>query len=304
MLSLKRTAQTLKALTGRAIAEAALPARLTRLHEALAGWETAAIEALLAEPALHADETSLRIDRKQHWLHSVSAGNPVPKHCHLERGGEALRDIGIVPRYGGVPVHDRRAGYVAFENCAHALCATHLLRNLAFIEQAHGQARAKRMGQLLPNTCRKVRRQKNKALGEPDCKALRTRYRTVLTQAGRELPAPPDAHHRPARTGCQIRRREPARGPYQVRNRGAALRPQPRRAVHQPPRRARYPQGQGQTERLRLLPHPPLRRRLLPHHQLLAVHGLPGLQSPRRHRDRTQRQCRQHGRETATEQHG
>jgi transposase len=191
MLPLKRTARTLKALTGRAIAEAALPARLTRLHEALADRETAAIARLLTGPVPHADETSLRIDRKQHWLHSVSAGNPVPKHCHLERGGEALRDIGIVPRYGGVPVHDRRAGYVAFENCAHALCATHLLRNLAFIEQAHGQARAKRMGQLLPNTCRKVRRQKNKALGEPDCKALRTRYRTVLTQAGRELPAPP-----------------------------------------------------------------------------------------------------------------
>jgi transposase len=192
MLSLKRIAQTLKALTGRALAEATLPARLTRLHEALAGWETAAIEALLAEPALHADETSLRIDRKQHWLHSVSAGNPVPKHCHLERGGEALRDIGIVPRYGGVPVHDRRAGYVAFENCAHALCATHLLRDRRFIGDAHGHAWARRMRTRLLKTCRQVREHPDKALSEPDCKALRTRYRTILTNAKKELPTPPE----------------------------------------------------------------------------------------------------------------
>ena len=191
MLSLKRTAQTLKALTGRAIAEATLLAWLTRLHEALADWETAAIARLLTEPVLHADETALRIDRKQHWLHSVSAGNLVLKHCHLKRGGEALKDIGIVPRYGGVLVHDRWASYFAFENCAHALCGSHLLRNLAFIEQAHGHAWAKRMGQLLLNTCRTVRKQKNKALSEPDYKALRTRYRTILTQARRELPNPP-----------------------------------------------------------------------------------------------------------------
>ena len=191
LLSLKRAAQTLKALTGRAIAEATLLAWLTRLHAALAGWETAAIARLLSEPVLHADETGLRIEGKQHWLHSTSAGNLVVKHCHRKRGGDALKDIGIVPRYGGVLVHDRWASYFAFDNCEHALCGSHLLRNLAFIEQAHGHAWAKRMGNLLLTTCRKVREQKNKALSETDYNAVRTRYRTLLTQAKRELPTPP-----------------------------------------------------------------------------------------------------------------
>lgn len=191
MLSLKRTAQTLKALTGRAVAEATLLAWLTRLHAALAGWERAAIERLLTEPVLHADETSLRIDRKQHWLHSVSAGRLVIKHGHRKRGGEALKDIGIVPRYGGVLVHDRWASYFAYDQCEHALCGSHLLRNLAFIEDAHGHAWARLLGKLLLNTCRNVRNHPNKALSEPDYKALRTRYRTLLTQARRELPKPP-----------------------------------------------------------------------------------------------------------------
>ena len=190
MLSLKRAAQTLKALTGRAVAEATLLAWLTRLHAALAGWEQAAIARLLTEPALHADETSLRIAGKQHWLHSVSAGHLVVKHCHRKRGGEALRDIDIVPRYGGVLVHDRWASYFAFDNCAHALCGSHLLRNLAFIEDAHDHAWASHLGNLLRTTCRRVRQHQDKALDETDYKAVRTRYRTILTQAKRELPKP------------------------------------------------------------------------------------------------------------------
>ena len=191
LLSLKRTARTLKALTGRAIAEAALPAWLTRLHEALAGWETAAVEALPAVPVLHADETGLRIEGRTHWLHRASAGHPTVKHCRRKRGTEALRDIGIVPRYRGVPVHDRRASCFAYDKCRHALCGSHLLRDLRVVEDAHGHARARRMGTLLLKTCRQVRDHPDKALGEPDCKALRTRCRTLLTQAKRELPQPP-----------------------------------------------------------------------------------------------------------------
>ena len=71
MVPLKRTAQTLKALSGRAIAEATLLAWTARLRAALADWEAAAIQRLLDMPAPHADETGLRIARKNHWLHSV-----------------------------------------------------------------------------------------------------------------------------------------------------------------------------------------------------------------------------------------
>ena len=192
MLSLRRTAQTLQALTGCVIAEATLLAWLSRLHGALADWEAAAIERLLAEPVLHADETGLRIDRKTHWLHSVSAGNLTLKRCHRKRGGEAIRDLGIIPRYRGVLVHDRWASYFAYEQCAHALCGSHLLRDLRFVEDAHGHAWAQRLGTLLLDTCRKIREHPDKALDETAYKAVRKRYRTLLTQARRELPTPPE----------------------------------------------------------------------------------------------------------------
>ena len=191
MVSLKRTVQTLKALTGRAIAEATLLAWLLRLNDALADWEAAAIERLLAMPVLHVDETSLRIDRKKHWLHSVGAGNLTLKFVHRQRGCAAIDALNIIPRYGGVIVHDRWASYFTYENCEHALCGAHILRDLAFVEEAHGHAWAKRMSKLLFKTCSKVRKLKRKALNEPAYKAVRKRYRTILTQAKRELPAPP-----------------------------------------------------------------------------------------------------------------
>ena len=46
----------------------------------------------------------MRIDRKNHWLHDYSAADLTLKFCHRKRGGEAIRDIGIIPRYGGIPV--------------------------------------------------------------------------------------------------------------------------------------------------------------------------------------------------------
>ena len=126
MVPLKRTAQTLKALTGRAIAEATLLAWLRRLHKALADWEAAALERLLTRPVLHADETSLRIERKNHWLHSYGFGNLTLKFVHPKRGRAAIGELNVIPRYGGILIHDRWASYFAYKNCKHALCGRYV----------------------------------------------------------------------------------------------------------------------------------------------------------------------------------
>ena len=64
MRSLKRVAQSMHALIGRTLSEATLLGYVAQLHHALAEWESHAIERLLAMPAMHVDETSLRVDRK------------------------------------------------------------------------------------------------------------------------------------------------------------------------------------------------------------------------------------------------
>ena len=80
---------------------------------------------------MHVDETSLRVDRKNHWIHVYSAGTLTVKCLHPKRGCEAIEAIGILPRYTGVAVHDCWASYLSYAHCDHALCGAHLLRNLS-----------------------------------------------------------------------------------------------------------------------------------------------------------------------------
>ena len=191
MLSLKRVAQSMHALIGRTLSEATLLGYVAQLHHALAQWEHHAIERLLAMPAMHVDETSLRVERKNHWIHVYSAGTLTVKCLHPKRGREAIEAIGILPRYGGVAVHDCWASYLSYTHCDHALCGAHLLRELAFIVDAHGYAWAKRMKRLLLGACHQVSKRDDKMLTPSEYKALRKRYRTILTQGARELPPIP-----------------------------------------------------------------------------------------------------------------
>ena len=176
------------ALIGRTLSEATLLGYVAQLHHALAEWEHHAIERLLASPAMHVDETSLRVERKNHWIHVYSAGTLTVKCLHAKRGREAIEAIGIIPRYAGVAVHDCWASYLSYAHCDHALCGAHLLRELAFIVDAHHYAWAKRMKRLLLRACHQLSKRDDKTLSASEYKALRKRYRTVLTQGARELP--------------------------------------------------------------------------------------------------------------------
>ncbi|NND90315.1 MAG: transposase, partial [Granulosicoccus sp.] len=82
MVSLSRVQKLLKTLIGRAISEAVLLKYILQLHQALDAWEQDAIKLLLASPVMHVDETSLKLDKKNHWVHVCSAGDITLKRLH------------------------------------------------------------------------------------------------------------------------------------------------------------------------------------------------------------------------------
>ena len=133
MLSLRRVQQSIRSLIDLAISEATLLKYLMQLHQALGAWEQAAIDQILAQPTVHVDETSLRVERKNHWIHVCSAGDITLKFLHPKRGREAIEAINVIPRYGGTIIHDCWASYLAYEHCDHGLCGSHLLRELTFV---------------------------------------------------------------------------------------------------------------------------------------------------------------------------
>jgi len=191
MLSLRRTVELVRAISGLRLSEATCLGYIRRLHEALQAWETAVRARLLQAPALHADETGLRVDGKNHWLHVLTNGSLTLKFLHRKRGREAIEQIGLIPAYRGTLVHDCWASYLGYEQCLHQLCGSHLLRELTFIIESNNHRWARLLKALLQQACHQVNRSHSKVLSAAACKALRQRYRTILTQGAKELPAIP-----------------------------------------------------------------------------------------------------------------
>jgi len=191
MVSLKRVQQSLTTLIGEVISEATILKYVIQLHHCLARWEQSAIEQILTMPAMHVDETSLRVNKKNHWIHVYSAGQITCKFLHPKRGSEAIEAIGVIPRYGGVIIHDCWASYLAYTHCGHGLCGSHLLRELSFLVDANGYRWAAHMKRLLHNTCIQVAKRTSKKLSPREYKNLQKRYRSILTQAEKELPPIP-----------------------------------------------------------------------------------------------------------------
>jgi hypothetical protein len=178
-------------LIGKALSEAIILKYVMQLHHALESWEQSAIERLLQMPTIHVDETSLRVDRKNHWIHVCSAGDITLKFLHPKRGLEAIEQIGIIPRYGGVVIHDCWQSYLSYDHCGHGLCGSHLLRELTFIVDSNGYAWASNIKRLLQENCAIVAKRQSKQLTEREYKNLQKRYRNIITRGEKELPPIP-----------------------------------------------------------------------------------------------------------------
>jgi len=188
MVALQRTQKMLKTLIGRIVSEATLLGYVMRLHLSLEQWELSAKEVLLKQRYIHTDETSLRVDKKNYWIHVYASDEVTLKCLHQKRGTEAMQDIDIIPRYGGVLIHDCWASYLSYEHCSHGLCGSHLLRELTFVVESNGYRWAKNMKQLLQEACATVSKRKSKRLSEKQYARLQRRYRNILTRGQAELP--------------------------------------------------------------------------------------------------------------------
>ena len=94
-------------------------------------------------------------------------------------------------RFTGTLIHDCWASYFSYDTCRHGLCGSHLLRELAFIIESNSYRWARLMKKLLCEACHRVNTSETKTLSEAEYRAIRKRYRTILTQGAGELPEIP-----------------------------------------------------------------------------------------------------------------
>src|SRR5215208_6918107 len=171
-----------------------LHSALRRSFEGLERTEEEIEERLRQARVGHFDETGLRVGVKGMWVDVASTAKLTHYAVHEKRGSEATEEIGILPSFRGVAVHDGWSAYQQYEQCAHALCNAHHLRELTFVEEEHKQEWAGRMKALLSEIEEAVR--KEAACGQTHLAPEKIgdfegRYQRLL-EAGLEANPPPE----------------------------------------------------------------------------------------------------------------
>ena len=146
LLPYERTSELLEDLFGEPAPTAGtLHSVLGSCFEGLHDTEEAIKAEIRQAPVGHFDETGLRVGEKVMWVHVASTTRLTHYGVHQKRGSLATKEIGMLPSFRGVAVHDGLTAYANYEQCKHALCNAHHLRELTFIEEEHEQQWAGQM---------------------------------------------------------------------------------------------------------------------------------------------------------------
>ena len=156
-------------------------------YRKLESFEEWAKQQLTVSPCNNADETGINIAGKRCWLHCLSNNKMTLFHPDENRGKEAMDRMGILQDFKGVIVHDHWKPYFKYEDCLHALCNAHHLRELERACEQDGQKWAKAMQKLLIEMKDAMEAAGGSLPKKPAAK-FRKRYRRLLAGAQKECP--------------------------------------------------------------------------------------------------------------------
>lgn len=206
-MPLERTAEVMDALCGARPSGGTIMLNLHLAAHRLGGFERQLKAALIGQVVLNADETGSKVGGELNWLHSVSNAHFTLYGQHQKRGYAAIKDMGVLPQFQGVVVHDAWNTYFHLPG-EHALCNAHLLRELRRLEEQFAQGWAGELRVALQGV---YHQRKTGTLTETDKAAFYERFDALLV---RGLEANPGAPPIPGQRGR----------PKQHRGRNLALR--------------------------------------------------------------------------------
>jgi len=144
-----RTCELLGDFCGHTPAEALVQEANGAVVESIEPSLKAAKEQLIASDVVHFDESGLRVEGQLNWLHVASTDLLTNYGVYPQRGQEGMNAMGILPVFEGRAVHDHWSPYFTYDNCQHALCNAHHLRDLLFVVAQYEQSWAEEMVRLL-----------------------------------------------------------------------------------------------------------------------------------------------------------
>ena len=187
LVPLNRISRICADLYGYCVSEGTLLKARQRCYERLEGFERQVKQKLRNCAIVHADETGLKVNSKNHWLHTVCNKRYTFLGIHPKRGYQALQDFGILEKFAGRLVHDCWATYFRLKNCQHSLCNPHLIRELVFAQEQLQQQWAAKMKKLLQEAYDYGKVHK-KEMGHKSKHGWHVRYGRIIAEGYRENP--------------------------------------------------------------------------------------------------------------------
>jgi transposase len=228
---LERTEQIFEDLVHHRVAEATLLRAGKDLVDGVKPATEAVQEQLRAAEVVHVDESGLRVTGKLHWLHVAATDKLTHYHVHAKRGQEAMDEAGILPDFKGIMTHDHWKTYFKYEHCSHALCNSHHLRELRYLEEQYQQTWAVDMAELLleiKQTVDETRPHSDRLLSF-QCAAFEQRY-DIIVDAGYAANPPPTQDEQAAKPKKRGRIKQSP--PINLLNRLNTFKPQVLRFMH------------------------------------------------------------------------
>jgi len=192
LIPLARTCELLGDFYGHAPAEALVLDANAALVDLIEPSLDTVKQQLIESEVAHFDESGLRVEGQLNWLHVTSTDCLTYYDVHAKRGREGMSEIGILPEFTRRAVHDHWQSYFTFDNCQHALCNAHHLRELQFVVDQYAQPWAEDMGKLLLDIKAEVEAtsRDHRSLPSQRLAHFEGRYDTLIAQ-GLEANPPP-----------------------------------------------------------------------------------------------------------------
>lgn len=136
LLPVARTQEAMRDLFGCNISQASIQRAARLCSDKLVRSEKRIKQAIRDSEVIGADETGIRINGKNAWVHVARTDTLTHLGAHTNRGKAAFDTIGILNQYKGTLVRDGWLSYKWYQQCKHSLCNAHLLRDLTYIGES------------------------------------------------------------------------------------------------------------------------------------------------------------------------
>jgi transposase len=190
-IPLARASEFMNDLHGSSFSQSSILDTVQKCAEVAAPVVESIKQALTDSSVAHFDETGMRVENRLHWLHSVSDSTRTYYEMHKKRGKEAMDKIAVLSNFKGVAVHDFWKSYLNYQNCSHAICNVHLLRELTAIDENGCETWAGKMKELLleiKSAVGEAKQNDRKFVEQSQKEELEKRYKEIVALGLSENP--------------------------------------------------------------------------------------------------------------------